>query len=64
VQERALVKSVAGVEVEGEVDDCGCEGEAAELWWVVLVVCGRVVCVGGTYEAGCEAHVGDRGRLK
>jgi hypothetical protein len=31
VQERALVQSVARVQVEGEVEDCGCEGEAAEL---------------------------------
>jgi hypothetical protein len=31
VQESALVESVARVQVEGEVEDCGCEGEAAEL---------------------------------
>jgi hypothetical protein len=41
VEKSALVESVARVQVEGEVEDCGCEGEAAELlgWRLALVHC-------------------------
>lgn len=38
VEESALVQSIARVQVEGEVEDGGCEGEAAELREVLALV--------------------------
>jgi hypothetical protein len=59
VQQGALVQSVARVDVEREVDDGGCEGEAAELIGLIVSLSGFLLGQWfGTeaYEAGCEAH--------
>jgi hypothetical protein len=46
VEKRALVQSVARVQVEGEVDYGCCEGEAAELlgWRLALLSFGQLRC--------------------
>lgn len=56
MEESALVQSVARVQVEGEVEDGGCEGEAAELSMLLVLVDRDGIGSGEAHEAGCEAH--------
>ena len=56
-EELGLLETVALVEGEREVDEEGCEGRAADLEYESVGALWAVCCsLGGTYEAGCDAH--------